>query len=307
MTANGILTKSQGGTEQMYHALMSRLSPEVKDKINIIASRVTELDPNKKNILWLHDMWSDANAAHLRSAKSRTRFSKLVFASHDQQNKYNAHLGVPFCDGVVLKNAIIPIEHHEKPTGKINLIYHTTPHRGLDILANVAKYMTDVNVEYHLDVYSSFNLYGLGHNDDKYEPVFQMLRDNPNVTYHGFKPNSEIREALKKAHIFAYPSTWEETSCIAAMEAMSAGCQIVCSSLGALPETTANFAFMYDYTEDKREHASRFAYSLLSAMKFHFENENQQKLNLQKIYADSFYSWDLRILQWNELLNEILA
>ena len=289
---------SQGGTEQMFKGLMDRLPDELKDPFNIICSRVREVDSSKRNLLWLHDTWDDPESQHLKEKSSLDRFEKLIFVTNYQQETYNMALGVPYDKGIVLQNAIIPIEDHVKPEGTINLIYHTTPHRGLELLAPVADYMTDRGIDYHLDVYSSFAIYGWEHRDDPYIPTFNRLKANPNVTYHGFQPNAVIREALKKAHIYAYPSIWPETSGISVIEAMSAGCEIVCPNLAALPETTANFATMYGWTEDTNVHANRFAGLLMMAIKNCREENNQNKLNFQKMYANNFYNWDYRIQQW---------
>lgn len=293
---------SQGGTEQMFKGLMDRLPDELKDPFNIICSRVREVDSSKRNLLWLHDTWDDPESQHLKEKSSLDRFEKLIFVSNYQQETYNMALNVPYDKGIVLQNAIVPIEDHVKPEGTINLIYHTTPHRGLELLAPVADFMTDRGIDYHLDVYSSFAIYGWEHRDDPYLPLFDKLRANPNVTYHGFQPNTVIREALKKAHIYAYPSIWPETSGISVIEAMSAGCEIVCPNLAALPETTANFATMYGWTEEVDVHVNRFAGILMMAIRNHRDSNNQNKLNFQKMYANNFYNWDYRIQQWTGFL-----
>ena len=116
----------------------------------------------------------------------------------------------------------------------------------------------------------------------------------------------EIRKALKEAHIFAYPSTWQETSCIAGIEAMSAGCAIVCPSLAALPETTAGFGLMYPFDEDKMQHAQMFHNVLRAAVDNFWEDDMQTKLLLQKLYTDTFYNWDLRAEEWKGLLTSML-
>jgi UDP-glucose:(glucosyl)LPS alpha-1,2-glucosyltransferase len=297
---------AQGGTEQMYNGLKERIPAKLLDKFNIICSRVRGVDKNKKNILWLHDTWDDPESQHLKDRRSLDRFEKLVFVSHYQQSTYNLQLGVPYNKGIVLQNAIVPIEPHEKPKGStINLIYHTTPHRGLELLVPVAEYMAEKGVDFHLDVYSSFKIYGWEQRDEPYKNVFERCIRNPNITYHGYQPNSVVREALKKAHIYAYPNIWPETSAISVIEAMSAGCNVVAPNFAALPETMANFGVMYNWNENHNEHANHFASVLAMSIRDYWDDNNQNRLKFQKLYFDNFYGWDLRAAQWKAFLKSL--
>jgi glycosyltransferase involved in cell wall biosynthesis len=205
----------------------------------------------------------------------------------------------------VLQNAIVPIEKHVKPTETINLIYHTTPHRGLELLVPVVEFLAKQGLNFHLDVYSSFSIYGWPARDEPYLKLFDRCKNNPNITYHGFQPNSVIREALKKAHIYAYPSIWPETSGISVIEAMSAGCNVVCPTLAALPETCANFGIMYPWTEDNNKHANTFAGVLAMVINGYWQEFNQQRLGFQKAYFDTFYDWNMRETQWVDLLESL--
>jgi glycosyltransferase involved in cell wall biosynthesis len=296
---------SKGGTEQMYEGLMSRLPPHLKERFNIICSRVREVDPNKRNILWLHDTWDDPESQHLKDPKSLARFERLVFVSNYQQQTYNMALNIPYEKGLVLQNAIIPIEPHEKPKGTVNLIYHTTPHRGLELLVPVVEFLADKGFDFHLDVYSSFNIYGWPSRDEPYLALFDRCKNHPKITYHGYQPNSVIREALKKAHVYAYPSIWPETSGISVIEAMSAGCNVVCPTLAALPESCANFGVIYPWSENNNIHVNRFAGLLALIIKDYWDPNNQTKLGFQKIYFDNFYNWDLRVAQWTDFLESL--
>jgi len=305
---DGTYEHAMGGTELMNKALYERVDRGLLDQFNIIKSRVRKVSEDKKNILWLHDLWADPEVEHLKSQESRSRFSKLVFVSNWQLSTYNMGLGVPYSESVVIRNAIDPIEvdWSIKPDDQIRLIYHTTPHRGLDIAYAAVNKLSEIyGDKIHFDVFSSFEAYGWKERDEPYLELFEDIRKHPQMTYHGYQPNDVVREALKKSHIFAYPSIWQETSCIAAIEAMSAGCGIVCPNLAALPETTGNFADMYQFREDIQEHATVFANFLYGAIERHRDDNTTKKLIVQKNWADNFYNWDIRSQEWTILLEQL--
>ena len=308
MNNDGTWNKAQGGTELMNKALYERVDNDLLDQFNIIKSRVREVSEDKQNILWLHDLWADPEAQHLKDPESRARFARLVFVSNWQLGTYNMGLGVPYHESIVIKNAIDPISFSltDKPKDQIRLIYHTTPHRGLQILVPVMQELAKIHGDkIHLDIYSSFEAYGWKERDEPYLDLFEIAKNHPQMTYHGFQPNHVIREALKQSHIYAYPSIWQETSAISVIEAMSACCEVVCPNLAALPETTAGFATMYQYSEDMNFHANVFANHLHQAILNHREETNQKKLLFAKNYIDNFYNWDVRAAEWTGLLTAL--
>ena len=206
---------------------------------------------------------------------------------------------------MVIKNAIEKIDYQEKPKEKINLIYHTTPWRGLIHLLKVFKNLDLENVE--LNVCSSTIIYGkefdkiLG---KKFEKIFDECKSTKNVNYLGFVENTKIIDLLKKMHIYAFPSVWPETSCISAIEAMAAGCQIVASNLGALYETCAPFGTLISFDSNFNNFEKKFEKILLDSIKKYWSDENQKKLKLQRETINLIYSWDARSVEWKNLFEE---
>lgn len=306
---NELNKNSNGGTERMMEQIYRDLPEELLKNYQIIPSRVRELDDSKLRVLYLHDLPEDPEAiAAVEDKGGWSRFNKIVFVSHWQRNRFFSKFPeIPWSKTAVIQNSIIPIEKHEKPKDKINLIYHTTPHRGLNILVAVFKKLYETQKDIHLNVYSSFELYGWKERDEQYKELFKEIEDHEGMTYHGYKPNEVVREALKNSHIFAYPSTWPETSCIALMEAMSAGCLCVHPDFAALPETSANWTFMYPWHEDQNAHAQQFLNVVNVAIAgvrenlakdSHFTNQ----INSQMGYINLYNNWELKKKYWEAFL-----
>lgn len=302
--------KANGGTEMMQRALYAKLKPELRDQVHIICSRVREVKPDKINIYWLHDLADDPEVFHLTNQDSRDRFDAFIFVSHWQKEQYHAKLMLPFDKTYVMPNAI---EHfapgfEKDQNGPIRLIYHTTPHRGLHLLVNAVALLHErLNLDIHLDVFSSFNAYGWPDRDKPYQHLFDFIQAHPAMTYHGYQPNDIVRDHLDKAHVFAYPSVWPETSCIAMIEAMAAGCAVVAPYFGALPETGWRWPFFYQWSDDPEVHYSHFVGTLAAVLQ-HVRTNNSivQRLAYQKESTNVFYAWERRIHEWNGLVEELI-
>ena len=308
MEKNELNQNAKGGTELMQERMHRSLPADLLDKFQIIPSRVRELSLNKKHILWLHDLPNDPESQHLKDAVQRKRFDKIVAVSDWQMQLYNLVLGLPYSECVVIKNGITPIDIEKKEfDGTVRIIYHTTPHRGLELLVPVFDKLTEKYDNITLDVFSSFSIYGWSQRDEPYKELFERCKRHPKINYHGAVSNEQIREELKRSHIFAYPSIWPETSCLAAIEAMSAMNLIVCPNYAALPETTAGFANMYQWSENNTDHANKFYNALdLTIKGINEYGIDHMRLAFQKQFADVMYNWDKRISrQWEGLLHQL--
>lgn len=295
---------ARGGTEILRDGLIKHTKFSEYD-INLLLATP---DPNKirytkKNILWQHLNYSDESLAPMRDPSFMKAIDATVYVSHWQMEKFRYLFQIPLENAHVIRNAIDPIEFIEKPRdGKIKLIYTSTPFRGLSILLDVMEMIDRDDIE--LDVYSSTSVYGSGyeaHYYGVYDDLFNRAREAKNVNYMGYAPNEDIHKALQSAHILAYPSIFEETACLSMIEAGAAGCNLVTTDIGALPETGSMFAKMMTIKPTEKQIAKSYAELLNNAIDDYWLPSNQNLIRKQSEFYNQFYSWEVRALEWNNL------
>lgn len=300
---NEISVNSQGGTESVKRGLAERLDPELLEDFQVICSRVRKIEEDKIRIYWLHDLPEDPETNHLKDTNSRNRFHKTVFCGNWQYSRYQLVCGLPYDDqAIVIDTPIEPAPTVTKEFDTIRLVYSSTPQRGLSILVPVFEELAKKYKNIHLDVFSSFKIYGWEQADVQFEPLYERIRNHPQMTYHGFAPNDKVRETLLKAHIHAYPSIWLECNSRSVIEAMSSGLWCVHPNFGGLVDTSGGMNFMYQGNQDVNKHANIFYHALEHAINNVHTEQIQSYLKLVKLYADSRYSWDRIKLQWEDLL-----
>ena len=95
-------------------------------------------------------------------------------------------------------------------------------------------------------------------------------------------------------------------SCLSMVEAMSAQCVCVHPNFAALPEVSGSLTYMYPGDSNPNVHANVFASVLGNAIERVVQDTNlQQILQFSKTFADSKYSWNVIIPQWESLIDSL--
>lgn len=309
MERNELNKNARGGTELIAERIEKLVDPSLLSKVQIIHTRVRDLDENKKKILVIHDLPGDPEVEHLKEGGWK-KFDKIVFVSNWQKELFRLIYQIEFSRCTIIENAIDPINGNAsaKPNDEINLIYFSTPHRGLDLLYTTFDALCEEYDNLKLKVFSSFDLYGWEDRDKQFEVLFEKLKDHPKIEYSKSVTNERIREELENSHIFAYPSTWMETSCLCLIEAMSAGCACVHSSLAALPETSKGLTEMYDFTEVRQDHVNIFYDKLADTIDN--INNNKDDFTSKQVLASKVIgeTHNLQVFKekWENLLLDVL-
>lgn len=303
---NEISKNSQGGTESVKRELAARLPEGLADDFQIICSRVRTIQPDKIRVYWLHDLPEDPETNHLKDTSSRNRFHKIIYCGNWQYSRYQLVCGIPYdSTSAVIETPIDPAPQVNKEFDTIRLVYTSTPQRGLNLLVPVFEKLAEKYKNIHLDVYSSFKIYGWDDADKQFEPLYNRIRQHPQMTYHGFANNSVVREALLKSHIHAYPSTWLECNSRSVIEAMSSGLLCVHPNYGGLVDTAGGMNFTYQGDSSPQKHANIFYHALEYAINNVAKEDIQNYLKLVKMYADSRFAWSKIVEQWVDVLQSL--
>lgn len=290
----------RGGTEILWSAFQKYVDKSVRDNCNIICSNtsIELLKNDRPNILWQHVDTNQQAARGIGDPLYISKLERIVFVSRWQCEKYISEYSLPPEKCVVFLNAIEPVEWVEKEKStKLKLIYTSTPWRGLEVLLEAFKLLNRNDIE--LDVYSSTVIYGKNFMPNGYKWLFDRCRATPGVNYRGYAANKAVVKALQRAHIFAYPSIFAETSCLAAIEAGAAGCTIATTDYGALRETCGSWA---EYIPLDDHLVQRYAELLSYTIDNYWSNYGISQERSK--YFNDRYSWLKRKTEWEKLLGQ---
>jgi len=303
-----------GGTEIQLSYLKKHANQGILDSVQITTSipEKEPLDPVKPNILWLKNSYDQPNLAPwFQNKHNHSKYDWYVFNSHWNYEKYRYFFKIPEDKCTVIKNAIdydeLQLKTDFTPKKKIKMCYISTPWRGLEIALAAMDGIKDPDIT--LDVYSSTIIYGKAFekaNDDQYKPLYEKAKSLPNVNYMGYCDHKTLVSKLKDYDVNCFPSIWEETFCISAMESLAAGQILITTDLGAIPETCCEFPIYIPYTQNKPKLAIQLAECILQTKKM-LSEDLTNPLKFQQEYYKRFYDWKYIVNHWNNFLTGAIS
>jgi glycosyltransferase involved in cell wall biosynthesis len=200
----------------------------------------------KIKILWVHDIHVGAWNAEFE--RRILKVDKIFCLSKWHRNDCLAktYPCLPFEKYHVTRNGIDPSRFGGKQPKKIGnrLIYTSSGNRGLDRLLDLFPRIRQEVKDAELHVYYGFDTWismAKAYRNEKelasISALQEKMKKTDGVVGHGRVGQRELAEAFMAAKVWAYPTSFTETSCISAIEAQAAECVPVTTNLAALSET----------------------------------------------------------------------
>jgi glycosyltransferase involved in cell wall biosynthesis len=232
----------------------------------LVVSRIPQVFDNPiaaaRTALWCHD---HSYASQITEARA-DRITDVVVLSDWQRDRF-AEL-YPFLDGKLrlIRNGIT---YTDPQTGETRFpdggrsfeerkpwcVYSSSADRGLDVLVRLWPRIrnrvkdAELHVFYGWETFDRFAVSNPQLLDFKARvlgAIGEAGGERAGIFMHGRVGQSGMYEAMQQARVWSYPTYFQETSCIGAMEARASGLAVVTSRLAALEETVGEHGVLLD-------------------------------------------------------------
>ncbi len=284
----------------------------IKDSFNIlILWRAVGFADNpfnsKQTYLWMHDVPSNADYTEKRIS----RIDKVMPLSEYHKSLLRMYKGGKFVkfpeDKVVISNnGILPMSINKKwKRDPHRMIWTSSYDRGLTYFLMMWPEIKKAVPDATLDIYYGWQTYDAIHkgNPARAQWKAQMIKmmAQPGVKEHGRINHNQIKREMATSGVFAYPTDFQEISCISAMKAQALGAIPVTTDYAALKETVHHGVKVdVDITEE----AGRKEYikELIAMLK---DTKRQEEIRKEMMpSAQKEFLWEKVAKQWDTMFTK---
>ena len=183
-------------------------------------------------------------------------YDKIIFISNNQYNEYKKYVKINETKNIILNNGLSPIfeynniENSLLQNKELNIIYLSNPQRGLECFEYIYPLLKNKYPNITLEIYSSLDMYNI--EDNTYlKNLYSRLEKIEGIYCNKSISQKELVSKLNKSLLFIYPTFVEETFCNCMIEAMSCGCYVISTNIGALKEIARPYGDFIDIDKTK--------------------------------------------------------
>jgi glycosyltransferase involved in cell wall biosynthesis len=258
-----------------------------------------------RTVYWTGDAFNQPALENFEHLSLQENIDLVFCVSNWHRDSFIRSFGLPSEKVIATRNGFCKDLVITSPNrDRLRAAYSSTPFRGLDILLEVFPGIRSSFPDFKLDVFSSMKVYGWDSSTDheKFGNLYAAA-ERAGVTLHGSIAQPLLMKHLGDTGLFLYPNTFDETSCIAAIEAQASGCVPVTSARAGLKETVDNGKTGICIPGDPKsgEYRRKFTEAVLGLLynpaRLHAMSEAAQKR------AFGLYSWETIAHEWTSIFS----
>lgn len=188
-----------------------------------------------------------------------------------------------------------------------SLVYASTPFRGLEQLLTYFPEIRARVPDATLYVVSGMQIYGQSDEEDRkaYGALYELGKQE-GVTLSGPVAKLKLASILGRSRVMAYPNTFAETFCIAALEAQACGVPVVSTDLAAMKERISDGSDGFLVRGHPRE-AQYGPVFVERVTRLLTDDDLWHQMSERSREKSRAFSYDSLAVQWRELFDRIPA
>jgi glycosyltransferase involved in cell wall biosynthesis len=252
--------------------------------------------PAKKTWYWTGDSFDQYINFGIGEKRVHPRIDRFLAVTNWHARTLCEASGFPFEKAWVIPYGIQLSDFEgQEPRNRKRLMYSSSPSRGLQFVPALYTELKRKHPDLELHVFSGLSIYDTeqpfsGPDVGPYRQIVEVLRKLPGCTVHGNVLQKQLAREFMKSGLLFYPNSFLETACITAMESLAAGCPVVSSAAGALPETVQDGGLLVPGTPGTPQYSAAF----LQAADQLLSNENlwREVSERARTRASNEFGWD---------------
>ncbi len=252
-----------------------------------------------RNYAMVHDVFLIMNHRHQHDVK-KDRIHKYFCLSHRHKQFVHEYHNIPL-DKIVVTSNGLDFSRFDKTVEKNRhqMIYSSSPDRGLELLLSLFPKVKQQVPEAKLDIFYGFENF----RDQEYvKKMMGIIKNTDGVTYHGRVGQDELAEAFLQSTVWAYPSWFQETFCITALESMAAKCVPVTSDYWGLIDTVKDGGILLPMNDNSNtvltpEYQNKWIYECVKLLKDDSYLREWQEKGINRVKR---FTWEAVAKQWSQ-------